>query len=230
MNSSIIIISVLLMLLVSLLMLRLRLRCRIGEGERLLFIGLGRSGIELDWSEKTEKTGWIMLFGWRLKRFDLDKELLKKKVSDREGKPELSKPREKKRPRDVKEILAVFSSSLVPLWRWLVALLRATEFEELQGDIKGGFEAIDLTGQAFGYYHALVGAVPALSGRVNYYPDWEGRSFEAKVKASLVMPLYSLVGRTTQLVFRLPLRKIIILAIGRRKKEKKEKVGNPDGQ
>lgn len=225
MNSSIIIISVLSILLVSLLMLRLRLRCQIGEGQRLLFIGLGRSGVELDWSEKT---GRILLFGLRLRQFELDKKRVVKKVSDKKPKPEkikkIKRTKKTKRIRPIQDILLVLKSSFGPIWRWIISVLRATRFEELNGDIKGGFEAIDLTGQAYGYYHALVGAVPALSGRVKYYPDWEGVSFEANFRASLVVPLYSLVGRTIVLVLRLPLRKIINLAIGRKK------VGNPNGQ
>ena len=220
MNYLILIFAIVAVAIIALLLLRLRLRCRIGEDQRSLFAGLGRTGVELDW---VTKNGYVKLFGYSLKQFPLEKSQPDKK----EVVSETAEPAKDKKVRSVNDYISVLKSSFGPIWHWLVSLLRATKFEELQGDIKAGFDSPDLTGQTYGYYHALVGAVPVLSGRINYYPDWDGASFKADFNASLAMPLYSLVGRTIQLVFRLPLRKIINLAIG---KKKKEKVGYPNVQ
>lgn len=222
MNTLLIILAVLIALLLGLLMLHLRLRCYLNRDEKSLFAGLGRSGIMID---LVNKTGQVRLFGFGFRPFPLEKgkaphkERAKPKI--KESVSEIEQP---KKERPIRDILSVLKLSVMPVWRYIVSLFRAARFEELSGNIKGGFESPDLTGQTYGYYHALVGAVPAFSGRLNYTPDWEGSSFQADLKASLVMPLYSVVGRTIQLAYRLPLRKIINLAIG------KKKVGNPNGQ
>ena len=222
MNTLLIILAVLIALLFGLLRLRLRLRCYLNRDEKSLFAGLGRSGIMID---LISKTGQLRLFGFGIRSFPLEKEKLAKKRATKPTRKKITpKAEQPEKERPIRDILSVAKMSFQPVWIYIVSLFRAARIEELNANIKAGFESPDLTGQTYGYYHALVGVVPAFSGRLNYTPDWEGSSFQAELKASLAMPLYSLVGRTIQLAYRLPLRKIINLAIG------KKKVGNPNGQ
>jgi hypothetical protein len=203
-------------LLVAVLLLRLRVRLRVDDSHRLLFIGLGQSGPELDFQRKI---GVIRLFGLRLSTFSLEKEE-KPAAKPKEEEPPEKRP---KRHRPPGAILAVVKDSLRPVWRYTIGMFRSVAIEEMEGRINGGFESPDITGQAFGYYQAVLGAVPALAGRLVYQPDWTGESFSASVRFSVAMPLYKMVYHSLLLVVRLPLRKIIKLAIGAKK-------GDQDGQ
>ncbi|MCP4684479.1 MAG: hypothetical protein GY867_03425 [bacterium] len=101
-------------------------------------------------------------------------------------------------------------------------LLRASIIEQAEGEIEGGFDSPDLTGQAYGFYSAAMGAAPALAGRFRYVPDWTGASFSGAARLTVALPMYRLAARTTVLIWRLPIRKIVKLAIG-------EKGGVQDG-
>jgi hypothetical protein len=140
----------------SVLLLNLRVRVELDDNRRLVFFGLGRSGLEFD---------------------------LAGKIS------------------------------------YLKIIVKSLAVEELQGEIEGGFDSPDLTGRAFGYYRAVLGAVPALAGHFRYYPVWTGAVFSGSLRLAVVLPLYKMLYRTLLLVFRLPLRKIIKVAIGTKKGE-----------
>ena len=74
-----------------------------------------------------------------------------------------------------------------------------------------GFESPYLTGELYGYYHALIGAVPALAPRLRFYPDWTGQSFAGSARLSLAIPMYALLYRTGLMICRIPIVKTIRL-------------------
>ena len=201
------------------MLLRLRIRCRLDSQNRLLFVGLGRTGPEFDF---VAGKGVVRLFGVKVKSFTLKKETAEK-APEPSVAPEVETKAERKKPprvRPLNLILEVVRASLMPSFMFLTRLLRSLILEEFNGTVRAGFDTPDLTGQAYGYYQAVLGAVPALAGRVTYYPDWTGQSFDGQFRASAALPLYRLAFRLTQYLFSLPLRKIIRLAIGTKKEEK----------
>lgn len=201
-----------------LLLLHLRVRFVFGSGNRLLFVGLGRSGPEFDY---VGKTGCMKLFGLKVHTFKLGKKKLKPPP---EKEPRVDKKVKKaKRKRSPGDFLRLIPACGAPLWKYLVSLLRAAVVEELEGEIEGGFESPDLTGIVFGCYQAALSAVPAVAGRVHFRPDWGGSSLEATVRGSVALPAYKIVFRTLILLFQLPLRELIKLAIGKKK-------GGQDGE
>ena len=120
-------------------------------------------------------------------------------------------------------MLSVLTDSARPLWSFSAGILRNIAIEEAQGEIRAGFDSPDLTGIAFGYYSAAAAAVPAMAGRLRFTPDWQGPSFAGKARLTVALPLYRLAARTIVLLFRLPLREMIKVAIGKKK-------GGQDGQ
>ncbi|RME19837.1 MAG: hypothetical protein D6800_13800 [Candidatus Zixiibacteriota bacterium] len=109
------------------------------------------------------------------------------------------------------------------LWHYGLGLLRAVRVERLEADIEGGFEEPHLTGQVYGFYQAAYGVAPAVVSRVRYRPDWSGASFDGSAGVAVAIPLYRLFYQTVVLLWELPLRKIVKLAIG-------TKEGVQDGQ
>ncbi len=203
------------------LLLRMRVRCTIDGDDRRLFVGLGRSGGEFDF---VKGRGVFKLFGLRVKDFDLARKAPAevREKPEPEEKPEAEKKPRTERVRSRKRVLEVAKKSLRPSWDYLVGLLRSLILEEMHGTIRGGFDSPDLTGQAYGYYQAAIGAVPALAGRVSYVPDFTGQSFSGDFRMSVALPVYRLVYRTTRYLFALPLRKLIKLAIGTKERDKGE--------
>lgn len=205
---------------------RLRLRLNLSSDRKLLFVGLGRSGPEFHLGAKK---GELKLFGFRILSFDTGgrekpKKKLRKQISEavkkeKEAKAEKPKTRRK---RSLRNILTVVPQCSRALWLYFIELLKASIIEQAEGEIEAGFDSPDLTGQAFGFYQAALGAVPALAGRFRYIPDWTGASFSGAVRLTVALPMYRLVGRTLVLIWRLPVRKIVKLAIG-------EKGGVQDG-
>ncbi len=193
-------------------MLRLRLRLEISSNRRLLFLGLGRSGPEFDFRANR---GVVRLFGLRIGQFRLDEEEARKK--DRQaGKVARAerKPAKPKRKRSIKDIVAILPQCLMALGKCSIGLLKAAVVEQAEGEIKAGFESPHLTGELFGHYQAALAAAPSLLGRVRYIPDWTGPSLSGLVRCSVAWPVYRFVWQTILLVGRLPVRKIIKLAIG----------------
>jgi hypothetical protein len=207
-------------ILVGFLLLRLRVRFELdGLERRVLFLGLGRSGPELDF---VRKTGVFRLFGISIRSFEFKRKKAKPKKKptpvekEAEEKPEA---RKKGRKRSIKDILSVVPSVSVSLWKFFVGLIRSAIIEEARGTIQGGFEEPDLTGQAFGYYQAMLGAVPALACHIVYHPDWTGASFTGSMRLAVAIPMYKLAWRTVVLLWGLPLRKLVKLAIGQKRGE-----------
>lgn len=223
--------SIVLVLALLFLLTRLRLRLNLATDRKLLFVGLGRSGPEFHLGEKK---GELRLFGLKLFSFETGKEKKKEGTKDKkvrkevteaikkEKKPEPGKAKQKRR-RSLKDIVGIIPQCSKALWLYFIDLLKAAIIEEAEGEIEGGFDAPDLTGQAFGFYQAAIGAVPALAGRFRYTPDWTGASFSGAVRLTVALPIYRLVGRTILLIWRLPVMKIVKLAIG-------EKGGVQDGK
>ena len=117
-------------------------------------------------------------------------------------------------------LLLFFMVLVLVILKWFLwkILLKSIIVEELSGTIKAGFDSPCLTGQIFGYYQAVVGAVPSMAGRVIYIPVWDEELFEVSFKASVAIPLYKIVYRTMILIIKLPLREIIKLAIGKKER------------
>lgn len=204
----------LVLLAASLLLLRLRLRLEVSSDRKLVFLGLGRSGPEFDFRRRQ---GVLRVFGLRLLRFDLDGREKQPAEKTKREKPKTkipAKPSRPKRRRPVRDVLVVLPQCLKALGRYALGLLRAAVLEQAEGEIEAGFESPHLTGQVFGYYQAALAAVPGLMGRVLFIPDWTGQSFSGALRVTIAWPVYRLVWQTTRLVFRLPVRKIIKLAIG----------------
>lgn len=198
-------------LLTAILLLKLRVRFELGSGRRILFVGLGRSGSEIDFTERVQT---IRLFGWALWSSPM------KAADESEIPPDdkkKTKRRRKGRVRSIREMLAAVPEISRAMWRYSIGLLKSIVVEELEAEIEGGFEAVDLTGQVFGYYQAALAAAPGVMGRVRYTPDWTGASFDGKARVAVALPLYRLVMCTLTLIYQLPLRRLVKLAIGKKR-------------
>ena len=209
---------ILLVLFIALLLLNIRVRFQLSDGRKLLFVGLGRSGPEFDFAGKA---GSIMLFGMKVKSFEIDR-VKKKKPKEAEEKARKVKvakpPKPPKRSRvSLGDIYRVGPKCIGPLWAYIVSLLKAVVVEELEGQVEGGFDSPHLTGAVFGYYQAALAAVPGVVGRVQFIPDWIGPSFNGAARVSVAIPVYKLLLRTIVLTYRLPLRDLLKLAIGKKK-------------
>ena len=119
---------------------------------------MGRSGPQFDFVRRVQM---VKLFGWTIWSRPM-------KVTDESDEPEAppddkKKSRAKKtgRVRSVREILAAVPAISNALWHYSIGLLKSVIVEELEAEIEAGFEAVDLTGQAFGYYQAALVAAPA---------------------------------------------------------------------
>ncbi len=209
-------IIILALLLAAILLLRIRVRFELGSDRRLLFVGLGRSGPEYDFVRRVQS---FLLFGRRIKSTPMKK-------ADKAAEPKLeARPEDKKKPPAKKaRRVRPFGDSLraVPevsraLWRYSIGLLKSIVVEELEADVEAGFYEPDLTGQLFGYYQAALAAVPSVVGRVRYTPDWTGASFAGQARVAVALPLHRLLYRTLILIGQLPLRRLIKLAIGRKR-------------
>ncbi len=204
---------IILVLLTLVMLVRIRVRFRFGPGQRLLFVGLGRTGPEFDLAGRV---GCVKLCGLRIKRFPLDRA---KEKPPKKKKPPKEKAVSKKRTRrpTLSQLKTMVPAVAKAAWAYFRGLLKAVIVEELQGKITAGFTSPDITGTVFGYYQAALAAVPAVAGRVTYVPDWTGPSLSGAVRGSVALPFYKLVFLTTRLVFKLPLRELLKLAIGRKK-------------
>ncbi|MBU0984666.1 MAG: hypothetical protein KKA42_12390 [candidate division Zixibacteria bacterium] len=243
MTALFIIFALLCVLVFAVLMLRIRMRLEISGDRRLLFVGLGRSGPELDF---VRKTGVLRVFGWKTREFALgdkdEKEPAKAAVLEKTtaqkaevlsqaeaakaakpAEPAKTKKIRRKRRRSPAEIIRLVPACSKALWKYFIGLLGGMIVEQAEGDIEAGFDSPDLTGQAFGYYQAAMGAVPAVMSRIHFTPDWTGPSFSGAVRLAVALPVYRLVGQTVALIWRLPVRKIVKVAIG-------EKEGVQDDQ
>lgn len=219
------------LIITAILMLRLRVRARLDSNHRLLFVGLGRSGPEMDF---VKQEGVFKLFGITIKHFKMGEEEKQKeereKREEQEGKEKPSeeaaaakkqpkKPGRIRRLGSRRELMDFARTVISATWKYLVETVKSLIVEQFEGEIEGGFDSPHLTGEAYGYYQAIIGAVPALAGRFNYIPDWNGPSLTGSLRVSVALPLYRFAYQTLRYWLRLPLRKIIKLAIGKKKGE-----------
>jgi len=206
---------ILLAAFIALLLLNVRVRFQLSDSKKLLFVGLGRSGPEFDFSRNV---GIIKLSGIKLKSFDIGREIkeMPKEVKAKPKKVKAARP-SKQRERSLRDLARVLPKCLGPMGRYAVSVLKAVIVEELEGQIEAGFDSPHVTGSVFGYYQAALAAAPGIVSRVQYVPDWSGASFGGSAKVSVAIPLYKLLTRTVILIYRLPLRDLIKLAIGKKK-------------
>ena len=137
----------------------------------------------------------------------------------RTGEPSV-RPR---RSRSVMTVLDILPQSFGALWRYFVGLLSAAIIEQAEGEIEAGFDAPHITGQVYGCYQAALAIAPTLVGRVKYTPVWSGRSFSGALRVSIAWPVYRLIWQTVLLIWRLPVRKFVKLAIGEKKGDRNVK-------
>ncbi len=204
-------ITALIIIITLTLLLKIRLKLHLEDTLKTVFFGLGRSGLAYNFISKRFS---IQLLGKKLKEISSEKTTEKKsKVTKTVKKSD--KP---KRVRPIKDILQLIPKSSKALYNYTISLLKSVIVEELEGQISGGFDSPDITGQLFGYYQAAYYAVPSVVGRVQYQPNWTEASFDANLRASVAIPLYKIMYRSIILFFSLPLRDIIKITIGRKER------------
>jgi len=215
---------IILILIACFLVLRLRFRVELSDKRRVMFLGVGRSGVQVDFVDNVSR---VKLWGLTIKSSPRHKPeavagvekavpikptpLKKEKHEDRKRRFGL------RRPLHIREWLDIGLKSLRAVRLFVADLFHAVIVEEAEAEICAGFESPHLTGEAFGYYHALTGAVPALASRLRFYPDWTGRSFAGSARLSLAIPMYALVYRTGLMIFRLPLMRLMRMVRQQRK-------------
>ena len=210
-----IIIAFLLGLTVSLLLLRVRIRLAIDGDRRLLFLGLGRSGPEVNLATRQ---GEFKLFGRPVRSFDVGKG--REKPAKKAAVKKKAKPKRKPaRQRSWGDLLKLVPRILRASGGYLVGLVSDAIVEEARGEIEGGFDEPHLTGQAFGFYQAALAVVPGMAGHFAYTPDWTGASFTGSARVCVAWPVYRLVYRTGRLLLLIRIMRLIRLAIGTRKGE-----------
>ncbi len=190
-------------LAVGVLMLHLRLRLEYSDEQRILFVGLGRSGPEADFIGRVVR---IRLCGVTIRTVAMTAPG-KIRATIRTEKPRSARHRRF----DIGGWLDALPQIAGAMWAYFVRLLRATIIERAEGEIRGGFDTPDVTGQVYGYYQAALAAVPSVARRIRYTPDWTGASFAATVRFSASLPMYRLVWSTLVLLWQLPIVKIVRL-------------------
>lgn len=210
-----------LIVLTAILLLRLRVRFEISQHRRLLFVGLGRSGPEFDFANHVTHVKVLGMTVKSIPRVEKPAEdKARHKQQERkddlirahkveEAKLERADTGQPAPPTRTRELLDLLRHNSRALLQYVTSMWHAVIIEELEGQVRGGFSAPHLTGQAYGYYHALMGAVPALAGRFQFIPDWMGASFTGNMRVTVALPLYVLVYRTIVLMIHLPVRRIL---------------------
>lgn len=211
------------------LLLRLRVQLILDDRRRLVFMGLGRSGSEIDFKSRR---GTIRVAGIAVRGFSLDK---KDEEDARKACRRIDRPRASVGERLRKGRARVWGEikTYARIW-WKdvrgrgdmigravvlfgIELVRDVVLEQFEADIEAGFDEPHLTGQIFGYYQAAAAALPGVAGRIHFVPVWTGASFRGAVRLSVALPLYALVWRTLRLMWRLPITRLILAAIHKKK-------------
>lgn len=217
------ILVIILVLFVGFLLLRLRFRLELSDTRRLLFFGIGRSGAEIDFIDDVTR---IKLMGLTVTTLNAPSNESKPNDSEsairavklgKEKLPDSKRPKGKSTRANALEWLKIGLNVFHALRQYVVELYRSIRVEIACAEIRAGFESPDMTGQTFGYYHALIGAIPSLAPRLQFYPDWMGQSFSGSARLSIAIPMYALFGRTLVFLYRLPLLKIMRMARNQRK-------------
>lgn len=214
-----------------LLLMRLRLRVVLSNERRAVFVGLGRSGPEFDFAGGTAvvRLAGIRMYSFPLQRTKKSEPAVaepeqpasvaqkippgRQTTTAAEDRPE-AEPEETSIPFGERVGRLIEQLSLVPrilgdLWWYARGLFRSIIVEQFEADIYGGFARPDLTGMAYGWYHAVLGAAPARFSHIRFTPDFQQARFSGSMRASVALPVYQLVGRTVILLWRLPIREII---------------------
>ena len=201
--------TIVVVLTAALLLVRLRLRVEISPERRIVFVGLGRTGPEIDFARREIQ---IRLSGLRIKRFPFRRQVARVKTAGTEESQARTGEPSSKRNRFVVAVLDILPQSLGALWKYSVGLLKAAIIEQAEGEIEAGFDAPHVTGQVYGCYQAALAIAPALVGRFQYTPVWTGRSFSGALSVTIAWPVYRLIWQTMLLIWRLPIRKFVKLA------------------
>jgi hypothetical protein len=208
------ILGILIVLALATLLLRIRIGCDLGPEKKLVFVRIGRSGSEFDF---TTRRMIIRLFGIRIKEFEISavkktgkeavpeepSQIAKEKAGEPEAKPKV------KRVRPFSLLMDIVSESSKALWHFVVAILKGVIVEEARGELSIGFDSPDVTGKAFGYYHAVAWAAPSLANRISITPVFTEKVMTGKARVTLALPVYVLVYRTGKLIVNMPIRKTI---------------------
>ena len=204
--------------IVATLLLRLRVRLELSNERRILFAGLGRSGVQIDYIANTTA---IKLIGVTIKTMprgdaESSEPVLSETISL--SRPTATKAKKRsKRAFPVRAFLRLLPRIFRALRLYIVALFKAVIVEQAEAEVRAGFDSPHLTGQVYGYYFALIGAIPSLENRLNFYPDWLGASFAGSARLSLAMPLYALFYYTFVFIIRLPIITVIRIYRGANK-------------
>ena len=194
------------------LALRCRIRLRLSNEQKLLFVGLGRTGALFDLANETSS---VKLFGISIKTVG------RRKTRARSARSSADKrPPQRARHRltlSVGDALEVGGRLIRALWKGQRSLLKGVKIEEFQGDVIGGFNSPDQSGIIYGCYQAVIGIVPQVAGRFHFTPYWQGAYLRGALNASVAIPLYRVVYELIATVLRLPIRKIISISIGKMK-------------
>lgn len=206
--------AILLIIITLILLLKIRLKLRLEDQHKTAFFGLGRSGLSYDFISHRLL---VQLFGKQIKELSSQTKT-EKKSKEKKAIEKTAKKQKPKRIRPIKDFINLIPKSSKALYSYSVSLLKSIIVEELEGQVSGGFDSPDVTGQFYGYYQAAYYAVPSVVGRVQYQPNWTEASFDADLRASVAIPLYKIMYRSIILFFSLPLRDIIKITIGRKER------------
>ena len=210
MSNFIVILSVAIFLLALATLIRLRVKLDLYPNVKTLFAGMGRTGVRIDITGKTQA---IIFAGRTVKSISVEK-LLKNSVKKIAKISNIIRPG---RQRSLKKLLAIVPATLKALSNYTYSILKSAAIEEFDGEINAGFGPPHITGAAFGFYQATLAGIPAIAGRFKYIPDWNGLSFQGQLRLSVSIPLYRLLFKTMIMLWRLPLRELLKLAIGTKK-------------
>lgn len=210
MSNFVIILSAAFFLLALATLIRLRVKLDLYPNVKTIFAGLGRTGIRIDISGGTQS---IIFAGRTVKSISVEK-VFKNSVERIAKISNIIRPG---RQRSFKNVLVIVPTTLKTLANYTYSILKSAAIEEFDGQINAGFGPPHITGAAFGFYQATLAGIPAIAGRFKYIPDWNGLSFQGQLRLSVSIPLYRLLFKTMIMLWQLPLRELLKLAIGTKK-------------
>ncbi len=205
---------IVILLVAAVMLLRLRFRLEFSDRRRAVFAGLGRTGWAFDFESRQSS---LKLAGLTVAKLKTEDEKKARPKPEPKASRKKKKKKKTKRKRPLGDVLRVAPKVMKAAASYGLSLLRALRLEELDGEIKAGFDQPDLTGTAYGYYQAAAAAVPGMGHRFRFQPDWDGPSLGGSARVAVAIPLYRIVVSTLVLILKLPLRDLIKLAIGKKK-------------
>ena len=211
--------TIAIVLIAALLLVRLRLRVELSPERRIVFLGLGRTGPEIDFLRREVL---IKLSGMSIKRFSFERHAPKIRPASREKTTTRERNITKSRKREfpLRLFLKVLPQCLVAVWEYVAGFLRTAVVERAEGEIEAGFGAPHITGQVYGCYQAALAIAPALESRIRFIPVWSERSFSGSLRMNVAWPVYQALWLSVLFIWRLPIRQLLRLAIGQKKGDK----------